>query len=89
MRGNSDMHYGPFTHYIINEEERELVHECLSLVEKKENIYKNDYSRGIKIRANIGYLIYEQFRVFKPLLMNSSMKLILALSSLVWVVKRY
>ena len=77
MRGNSDMLYGPFPHYIINEEERELVHECLSLVEKKENIYKNDYSRGIKIRANIGYLIYEQSRVFKPLLMNSSMKLIL------------
>ena len=89
MRGNPDMHYGAFTSYVIEEEGGKWFTNAYPWLKKKENIYKNDYSRGIKIRANIGYLIYEQFRVFKPLLMNSSMKLILALSSLVWVVKRY
>ena len=72
------------------EEKRGVVHECLSLVEKEdENIYKDHYSRmGVKIRAKIDYVINEQSLIFKSLLMNSSMKFILRLPFLVWMVKK-
>ena len=67
-----------------------MVDECLSLVEKEdENIYKDDYSRtGVKIRAKIDYVINEQSLIFKSLLMTSSMKFILTLPFLVWMVKK-
>ena len=68
-----------------------MVHEWLSLVEKKdENIYKDDYSkRGVKIRAKFSYMTYEQSFIFKFLLMNFFMKFILTCPFLVWMAKRY
>ena len=41
----------------------------------------------VKISAKTDYVI--QSLIFKSLLMNSSMKIILALAFLVWMVKRY
>ena len=90
MRGNSDIHYRGFTYYIIKEEGREVVRECLSLVKKKMKIFiRMIVAGGVKSRAKIDYLTNGQSLNFKSLLMNSSMKLILALPLLVWMVKRY
>ena len=89
MRGNSDMHYGVFTCYINKEEGREVVHECSPLFKKRWK-YPQEWltAGGVKTRAKIDYLINEQSVIFKSLLMNSSMKFILALPFLVWMVKR-
>lgn len=51
MHCNSDINYGTFTYYEIKEEARGVAHDCLSLIERIEDIYMNDCG---KWETNLG-----------------------------------